>query len=333
MSPNLLNLPGLSIFFSGSGSNSLGFVLMSALFTYSDPSLFVTTLFSFIFFFKIGLPPFIFWKVLVFDNAPLNFIYNYNLPYFLTLLLYTLYLLTTLLSLGLNPTHHYLYLLTSIIAVVVITERTFSLGSFFAVSSSLTSIFIFVVYLLTLEIGTLNLADPVIIKPTLTYLALYVASLLLFFSLLFSLGVKSGSAGVTSLVPDKVNSRRVLNLIRIYFFLILSSFAGVPPLSSFFAKLLLLTNLNTSSTFPMQLTALIFLAYLFSMLVFYFKLAKPLLIQNSASFSKSLVNNAPKTYSSNLKTDLNLNRSYCIMSFVLVLGFFLINDFLLYLAL
>ena len=215
-------------------------------------------------------------------------------------------------------------------------ERTTSVGSFFAVSSSLTSVLIFIVYLLTLETSMLGLKNPVVLKATLLYLLFYAATLLFLFAIIFSLGVKAGSTKLPSLITSSTKPYRVTSLLKVRFFIALSSFAGVPPLSSFFTKLLVLTNLNSSATLPMQLTILILFTYLFTMLLFYFKFVSFLFVKglNTPHTGYVRLKNTFAVFKpgfSEKKLKLNLTHLYNFIIVFLVFGFFLTNDLILYL--
>ena len=284
---------------------------------------------------KLGVPPFIFWKFFIFESAPLTYLYIYNVPYFILLFVNFLYLINIFGVLSENMIISTLVIFLSILLLVILANKTYSWGALFTVSSSFTSLLILLFIINTTnQLNTSPITSSISLNPLPSalplilythYLALYLLTLLLVFPLLNRFNINYGSSSLTSLCKNisffKSNQIRT----RYKILIVLLSFAGLPPLSSFFAKLYLINLMLSYSIITFTLTLLFFL-FILLMLMFYFKVSKFLLVNNQFkvySFKKHpRISDLTQSYIHPQTLKLNIEINNFIIIWLLVTGFF-----------
>jgi NADH:ubiquinone oxidoreductase subunit 2 (subunit N) len=306
---------------------------------FGDPQFSFSLLFFFIFFFKLGLPPFIFWKLFLFDNASIPFIVYYNAPFFVSLLIYTLYLVSVLQFFDSQNIYFFfvLFLLISSLFVIFLINNTLSWGSFLAISSSITTALVYTMFTLLNEPSATNVITFSALYSVLTYVYVYMITLLLLLFIITLLGVYNARESISNTTKLSNVFKNEKTFLRIKLLLIFSSFAGLPPLTSFFAKLYLLHIFNQTLRLPLFLFLPFILIFLFSLLLFYFRSSRFLLLQNN--FKLNTVNPSIRLYNFFIPNNLNLNSEYLFkhtrlltvvsVSIFLISGFTFYNDILL----
>ena len=219
-----------------------------------------------IFAFKLGLPPFITWKVQLFTNAPSLFIYLYNIPYTVLILLTSLALLATLTDWHVTELQILIFSITlvSTLFTMLLLDKSYSFSLFFAVSTALTTVLLWFLTAQTtyysLELQTVHL---------LTYTLTYSLTLLLVFLITPNTSM-IGSYSLNALLTSSKQTLFNENRLSLFIFIAIASFAGLPVLSSFFIKLNLLTGVtSTNLTSALTLTPLFTLLLL--SIIFYFR--------------------------------------------------------------
>lgn len=280
--------------------------------------------------FKLGFPPFLVWKIFLFENSTLLFLVLYNFPYFVLSFLYFIYLIFILLDFS-SMTPSNLFQFIGFISFFFFTPfvlKSNSWGSFFAISSAFTTFFI--LYMLFLASSTLggNCFGGTLQSPSVgvfqhyfsfftAYFFSYLLSLFFFLLLLDSFAVLFGyesasSLSRTSLFLVKLDySLWIRGKVLIIFFFFL--FSALPPFFPFFAKLIILMSLNF---FKMGLFFIFVVSYFYIMLVFYFKFTKYFLNQAS-NVSVPLVTQLSSAGGSSLTT-LSLKLKNSLLSHSLV---------------
>lgn len=246
--------------------------------------------------FKLGFPPFLVWKIFLFENSSLLFLVLYNFPYFVLSFSYFVYLVFVLLDFSLMSASGILQFLgfISFFFFLPFILKSNSWGSFFAISSAFTTFFI--LYMLFLSSSALSnshieyvyySAHSGLLSPVfsffLSYFFGYLLALFFFILLLDSFLVLFGYESASSLSKNSLFLVRLnyslwvrSKVLTVFFFFL---FAALPPFFPFFAKLIILLSLNLFRT---GLFFVFFVSYLYIMLVFYFKFTKYFLNQTSS---------------------------------------------------
>jgi len=289
----------------------------------------------FILLFKLGLPPFVIWKIYVFEKAPILFIFFYNIPYFFFLFLNLLYLilLFKFTLLGINYIILISALLISLIIISIVSLKTNNWGSFFAISSSLTSLFLLLVIVFAsqtfMSTTSTNFSvfkpTTLLLLPYINYFYFYIISLAVLIPYLAQLNILHGSITIAALSRTSNCFKSVFYETKTLLFVLFASLAGLPPFSSFFAKLFLV-NTVTSTNNPLIPFFLFFLLYLFVMLLFYFKSSKFLLTQ------KNLTRIPHIAFSTVAQPRGTLDHGTLIFLWFIVFGFFIFNDVMLFIT-
>ena len=169
--------------------------LLSASYLGSAQGSIFNTLLLLIFLFKLGTPPFIFWKFFLFEKTPLFFIYVYNLPYFIFLLLGTLYLINVfgISAYGKGSVTVLLLLVVGMLHVVTLFSKTTAWGPFFAISSALTSLLL-LFFAVQAAPNPVQSVNPLVgvsndTLPLVLYLTLYALTTFTLVLTLLSLGI------------------------------------------------------------------------------------------------------------------------------------------------
>jgi len=302
----------------------------------------------FILFFKLGLPPFLIWKVYVFEKASLLFLLFYNAPYFFFLFLNLIYLVF-LLKFSLLNTNYTIFVFfvgVNFLIISVLSVRTTNWGYFFAISSSFTALLILLVLIFSIKnqtngfyINTLTFKTTTsMLLPYINYFYIYILTIFVLIPKLLNLGILQGSSTISMFAKGLNTFKSAFFKERTLLFILIGSLAGLPPLSSFFAKLFLINSVIVSSSpfFPFFLSLLF---YIFLMLLFYFKASKFLLVQTSLRFPKLIINNKFTAGSGNALNLKSLNNSLrtfffnFIFLWVLVFGLFIFSDLIIFLSL
>nr|YP_011027891.1 NADH dehydrogenase subunit 2 [Euplotes vannus]UPM52101.1 NADH dehydrogenase subunit 2 [Euplotes vannus] len=233
----------------------------------------------FIFFLKLGLPPFVFWKLRIFEAAPLWFIAVYNVPYFLFILLIllnTLPLFNTLLSFNAGNSFLLFFIFFTFASIIPLMFLAPNLAYFMTISSGLTVLFLLLFFFTDVVLVTsLDLAS-VTTSSLYLYLLVYSLLILTLITVLNFLIARSdlistpgtGSFNFTTLSFMGTVAQR--NSSRTYLLTTLINLAGLPPFLVFFFKLRIIVEFLTSgiSYLPLLL-ALVF--YLFASIFFYYR--------------------------------------------------------------
>lgn len=256
----------------------------------------------FIFCFKLGLPPFIFWKLRVFESTPFWFLLFYNVPYFLTLVLVFFSILGVFSSTlgGIFTFRGYifytlfLFLTLTLLFLVSFLPRTTNLASFLVISSSLTSFLVFS-FLLILAIYTQPNTAPL---PNYTlFLYLFFYGLVVFgFLVVFSstttpyFALNAGSVSFLSLVLVRFGRGRTQ--LRVFYLFIVLSLAGLPPLTSFFLKLRILADFFSlgAGGAPFYF---IFVIYVFLSIYFYYRTLRYVLLPTDSIIKAKPADQSP----------------------------------------
>ena len=237
--------------------------------------------FIFIFIFKLGIPPFIFWKLQVFESTPFWFLVVYNIPYFLVILLVFFSIFSEFISLVrtvltiddggilffLTPVS--LFLSATLLMLLVFLFRFTSVAYFLVVSSSLTSFILFFFLVIYFTFSNYLLTPP---SPL--YLYLFIYGILFFFLLVVFLLTSrfssvTGRTALSGFFGTLVVGRTRL-ILCVFFFTAVLGLAGFPPLTLFFVKLRLISDFFVTPFFGFSWTALLIL-FLFLSIYFYYR--------------------------------------------------------------
>lgn len=328
-----------------------------SLFTQSDSfildtsSFFLTDgflLFSFflivlVFFLKLGLPPFIFWKLRIFESASFWFMALYSVPYFLFVLTILLNLLVFLYTTLTVDNYFFLFFFFFIYGMLLpLVFFAPNVAYFLAVSSGLTVIFLLMFFFLntssmdSLTVSTLSISGLYLYL--FVYSTLILALLILFESL--TVVNKSGAkvfGGDTSLTVFALRGTTDQRLIfRYQLFVVLLNLAGLPPFLVFFLKLRVIVEFFSSSFSYIPLVLLI-VSYLFFSIYYYYRIVRLIVspigvLQLTKSKTKTALIkffNTPGVKTQNcvilfLRTAaLTIFYILCFLSFGLLLDFFI----------
>ena len=228
-----------------------------------------------IFFYKLGLPPLLLWKLRLFEATQLGFIFIYNLPYFLFILLVFFLIITSLVFFDTFIISVLISLVFfAFILILPASLRSINLSYLFALSSSLTALLLLFVFLISNNLVAYGVSVYVNTTPTLLYLFYYFITFILMISLLLTTGSGFSLIGNVSLSNLTLNSYlRNFRLLRSCFFVCIFSFAGLPPLTSFFYKLKLLVEVF-SSPLPLLLFLPVLGFIIFISILFYFRILR-----------------------------------------------------------
>lgn len=233
----------------------------------------------FIFFFKLGLPPFVFWKLRIFEAAPFWFIAVYNVPYFLfvfLILLNTLPLFSTIPSL--NACYSFLpffifFVFASLIPLMFLAPN---LAYFLTISSGLTVLFLLLFFFTNVALATSLDFTFGVTSSLYLYLLVYTLLILTLITVLNFLTGRldltntpsAGSFSLTTLLFVGTAAQRSSS--RTYLLTTLINLAGLPPFLVFLLKLRIIMEFFTSGIgyLPLLLT-LVF--YLFVSIFFYYR--------------------------------------------------------------
>lgn len=289
-------------------------------------------------FFKTGLPPFFFWKSLLFSNVSLSFLIFYIILYYVLLFSYLLFIflpffLPTLFCAIYNSIYFFLPLLMLVVSSFIL-QRIYTLNLFLAFSSFATSALLFFLVVTTSFSTLFN--KTIISESALLYFLLYLTSLILFFSLtvLHAQSQTNGESFSWFGLIHNSTTHTGFNIKNTWFrsslIVLLSSMAALPPFPTFFAKLHVIIYLNF---LPFPLISVLIFIFLFVMLVFYFQNSRFVLIQTGKMYGSynSYAHTLPSVYSS--KNSFG-NRNYfylllkltCMSFFVISCSFFFYPD-------
>lgn len=240
-----------------------------------------------LFLFKLGVPPFISWKLRLFDSAPILFIFLYNIPYSVYLLF--LFIFITQFILLTSSTLIGVFLLVggflSLLWTILTLNNVFTFASFLAYSTALTTVLLWLFsYWLGLDL-TFNF------YLIFFYLGTYALTLYSFFTAIGN-GASSASFPLSLDAFYLGGTRTYLSQIWtvIVYFILFSSFAGLPLITSFYLKLSLVTLTLMHVNQPALFVIFLFLM-LFISVIFYFRFARFFLTRATNSAA-----GAPATY-------------------------------------
>lgn len=263
-------------------------------------------------FFKLGLPPFFFWKLFFFIHSSFVFIYLYITTFYFFVFFVFLFFLHNWCTSLLLYFHNILFFLL-LVSILMITCTFYTITKvkfFFVYSSLINSVFL----LLILGFLVNNFNAFYFLNFIILYLVLYNWTLTLFAHILLN----HNFVVFTTLSLLHYSSN--VNYIKFILLLVFFSLTGLPPMSNFFTKLSLISYLFTSNF--LILTTVIFI-FLFVTLVFYFQNVKYLLINNDSVRKVNLTLLQPR------RTGFSFN--ICtILTILLVFGFFLFDSLLLF---
>lgn len=246
-----------------------------------------------IFLLKLGVPPFISWKLNFFNKVPTNFFYLYNTLYLFILLnlLFSLIIFQPSFFINILTINYiHAYIMFTVCLFLILFLRNSTLSYVFVVSTSATVIFIFWSLMhLTIESFTLNdfmfnnvnISDLSYRKLTVVfYIWIYILIMLMFSSktlLPFTNNLNTSLFQIVTFL-EQINSKKYSStisfLLLVNFFLI----SGLPPFLTFYLKLFVVLIFQ-KNYFCINLI-LIWL-FLFFMLIFYFKNIRYLLLQST----------------------------------------------------
>ena len=244
-------------------TNDLSFVTLiitssSVVWIHSLPSLLCFfTLFILLCFLKLGVPPFIIWKILALENQPWVFFTTYLFYYTPLLLFYISNLFIFFSSLGLVLWSDILsfFLLVGVISLFYFLYNVWTVKLFLIVSSAFTAILFLISSTHISSVNTFFFL-PNFIK---LYVIVYISSLVPFFFIFIEV------TGFFTTLKD-VSSRTAKWLI---FFL--CSLIGIPPFFTFFIKLGLFSVIFSYSNF---FDLIIIFFFFFTSIFFYFSFYK-----------------------------------------------------------
>lgn len=280
-----------------------------------------------IIFLKCGLPPMLIWKCLMFSTTPLSFVGFYIINYYFFIFIFILKLFTIyLLQVGFFNFGGWelinLIMLISVSLMLISSVWFFNYpewGVFFAVSSLLTTSFLFLIYLISVsDCRSVFEFNYVLIS----YLLLYVSTNFIFFYLLNCLNYWNFSreAGFNS--NDITSTLLCLgrwNLMRALVFTVFASLASLPPTTQFLIKLFLIARLQS---FNLYIFSFVLCMYLFYMLIFYFRNSKTVLadyVTTRTNFSNSWLNSRFERLFFNSALRCSVKREFLEYPFLLIL--------------
>ena len=291
-----------------------------------DSTLFVFLLFFLIFMFKLGLPPFIFWKISLFNNSPLRFIFIYTAFYTPVIVFIFLYIFdnffTSLMSNELIYSAALATLTLTIFGTILLSESVKTLGIFFALSSSYTFILLYFYFFINSHVYSNLTGTPSIYFEFIkVYIVFYVAALSLIVNTtdpkLEILGKKP-----TTYLSQISGFMSATFSIRLAMSVIFFSLAGLPPLPSFFVKLNFLTLLN-SALLTNTINFIILYVFIFGQLIFYFRIVR--FFFTTTDSLNTTISKKPK-----LNTKHILEQSNSLLLFTLTGSVFALNDIILF---
>nr|ACX30993.1 NADH dehydrogenase subunit 2 [Moneuplotes crassus] len=232
--------------------------------------LFVFFAFIFIFFLKLGLPPFIFWKLRIFENVPFWFIALYNIPYFLFVLVSLLNIITLLYTILPPAGPFFVFFVFFVFGLFVpLIFSAPNVAYFLTMSSGLTVLFLML--FLSLNTMTAVSADWAVSAISSLYIYLLIYSfiilllVILFNSLALHLNPNSGSYPLTIFLNHGTTAQK--NHFRAYLLFPIINLAGLPPFLVFFCKPKIIVEFFTSGVGYLPLT-LVLVFYLFISIFF-----------------------------------------------------------------
>lgn len=266
------------------------------LFQHVDDMSFIWSIFLLTIFFKLALPPFLIWKVIIFNKASSAFIGYYSACFFPPLLYFVIGIADAVFF-KLDPqvaSPYTLFLgvvLASSLLSISLSLYAGTAGSFFAISGTITTFLISIIFFCNETSFEFSVRLSLLL-----YLMFYSFTLLFGFSLLMRGFFRAGSQHVSSLFSFglKSNVSQIkAKILSTLFVLTLSLFAGLPPFVTFYIKLFVLSNLVY--VFSSTQFILFFLLFFFTLLYFYsknirFALVQPNLLQQSRVRSASVLN-------------------------------------------
>jgi len=274
------------VVFAGEAASNYFIICGDSFFAY-----FFIVFIVFIFCFKLGLPPFIFWKLRVFESTPFWFLLFYNIPYFLVLILVFFSIFGVFSStlgdvFGLRGFYFYvlfLFLVLTLLFLINFLPRVANLASFLVVSSSLTSFLVFSFLFI------LALHSPLTIASSLNctlFLYLFFYGFVIFSFLVVFSGVVvpyfSLSAGLTSFLNlILVRFGRERAHLRVFYLVVVLSLAGLPPLALFFLKLRILSDFFSLGVGGASFY-FVFVLYVFLSIYFYYRTIRYVLLPTNA---------------------------------------------------
>lgn len=311
--------------------------LTASLFGNSDAcrgsNLYLCSILTLTLFFKLGLPPFILWKVLVFNQASTLFVGYYSACFFPPILLFFAELLNTLTSgygfniaSGLPLKSIFILILTSVLITLAISPFVCSIGSFFAISGAITTSLVFLIFIV--DNTNLNTAS---LSSLSLYLILYSTTLIATLSVFIWFRVGAGYLHLSSLLNFQFSRGlpvTVVSLLAIIVILTLSTFAGLPPFLTFYVKLYVISNFVSLLAGFWWLTLLVL--FFFMLLFFYYKNVRFLLIQKQTMHKfRSLSTSDLGLYSPRANYLHPLDSIFILLpplSFVNFFGFFFLSE-------
>lgn len=231
---------------------------------------------GFIFFLKLGLPPFFFWKLRIFETVPFWFLVLYNLPYFFFLCLFFF----NILNLGyylspLSASVINVFLLIFFLSILFLFFVAPSVSYFLVVSSGLTVLFLlFFNYAGSKPLEFLALTDRD--GAALTFYIVLYSFLVCLFLIILSGNRQSGitTAGLTPL--STLNFLSVTSsqtFYRPFFFFFFVNIAGLPPTIVFFVKIRIIVGFFSSGISFVPALAL-FIIFLFISIFYYYRVVR-----------------------------------------------------------
>lgn len=244
----------------------------------------------FIFCFKLGLPPFIFWKLRVFESAPFWFLLFYNIPYFLVLIL-VFFSIFGIFSSTLGGVFElrgfyfyvlFLFLVLTLLVLVNFLPRAINLASFLVVSSSLTSFLVFsFLFVLALH-SQLSTTSP--LNCTLFLYLFFYGFIVFSFLVVFSgavtpyFSLNAGQMSFLSLILVRFGRGRMH--LRVFYLVVVLCLAGLPPLALFFLKLRILSDFFSLGAGGASFY-FVFVIYVFLSIYFYYRTVRYVILPSN----------------------------------------------------
>ena len=275
-------------------------------------------IFLVIIFFKLGLPPFISWKLSFFSKIPPLYFLIYNVIYLFILLNFFFYLLILHPQFILNDlNYNVVYSLTLILAILFIAffNQTSTLSYLLVVSTSATVLFLFwslisiyslhsLEYFNNIENSNLKHVKLLLILYIWTYLTIMYllgSNLLQYFTKTLNISLVSALKKVY-----EINSLKATTIATTLLIILFTLVSGLPPFLTFFLKVLVVVLFQKNN---FLISIFLIWIFLFTMLAFYFRNFRFLLLQSSKFYKPSML----YTQQRDEKIDMNSRQALYVL--------------------